>query len=116
MPWIFNPQNMAQTVVLRNGTTLRLPARKRHYIPAELMSGDVHQKCNRGQISNLGEDRVVIQQGVKSDTSSSHHPSHDMVGAVPKESVAPSSSKSKRSARKRATAKNVSTGKKKKAG
>ncbi len=115
MPWLFNPQNMAQTLTMRNGRTLRLPPRKRHYLAPELMSGDVHNKTARGIIRNLGEDRVVKQQEVKSDTSSKHHPSRDMVGAVSKESVAAASSKSKRSAKKRAP-KNASTNKKKKSG
>ena len=108
MPWLFNPQNMAQTLTMRNGRTLRLPARKKHYLAPELMSGDVHNKAARGIIRNLGEDRVVKRQEVKSDTSSKHHQSHGMVGAVSEESVALSRSKFKRGARRKAQ-KNAST-------
>ncbi len=114
MPWLFNPQNMAQTLKMRNGRTMRLSARKREYLPPQLMSGDIRMMATRGIIRNLGEDPVVKRQEVKSDTSSNHHQSRDMVGAVSEESVtATTSSKTKRSARKRAP-KNASTGKKKK--
>ncbi len=116
MPWLFNSQNMALTLTMRNGRTLRLPASKKYYLAPELMSGDVHDKAARGIIRNLGEDRVVNQQGVKSDTSSKHHPPHDMVGAVSEESVTAGTPKSKRSARKQAPKKNASTGKRKKSG
>ena len=116
MPWLFNPKNMAQTVTMRNGRTLRLPARKKHYLEPELMSGDIHGMASRGLIRNLGEDRVVKQQEVKSDTSSSHHKDRDKVSAVSEESAASTSSTSKRSASKRATAKSASKGKKKKSG
>jgi hypothetical protein len=116
MPWLFNPQNMTQTLTMRNGKTLRLPARKRHYLVPQLMSPDIQAKTKRGLVRNLGEDRVVNQQGVKSDTSSSHHTPRDMVGSVSEESVTDSKPSKKRSARKRTTEKNASTGKKKKSG
>ena len=116
MPWLFNPQNMTQTVTLRNGRLLRLPARKRYYLEPEQMSGDIQGKVTRRLIRNMGEDRVVKQQEVKSDTSSSHHNDHDMVGAVSGEDSVTKSAKKKRSATKRATAKKASTGKKRKSG
>jgi len=101
---------------MRNGRTMRLAARKREYLAPQLMSGDIQTKATRGLIRNLGEDRVVKQQEVKSVTSSDHHKDRDMVGAVSEESAAGASSPSKSSARKRTTAKNASTGKKKKSG
>ncbi len=116
MPWLFNPQNMAHTLTLRNGQTMRLAARKRDYVPPELMTGDIRTKASRGLIRNLGEDRATKQQEVKSDTSSGHHKDRDKVSAVSEESTASSSSSSKRSARKRPTAKSASAGKKKKSG
>lgn len=115
MPWLFNPQNMAQTLTMRNGLTLRLPARKKHYLAPELMSGDIQDKARRQLIRNLGGDPVVKEREVKSDTSSSHHQARDMVGAVSGENGA-TAPKSKRSAKKRTTAKSASTGKKKKSG
>ena len=117
MPWLFNPQNMTHTVTLRNGLSLRLPARKRYYLEPEQMSGDIQTKVTRGLIRNMGGDRVVKQQEVKSDTSSRHHNDHDMVAAVSGEtSVTKKVETKKRSARKRATEKSASTGKKKKSG
>ena len=117
MPWLFNSQNMTQTLTLRNGLTLRLPARKRYYLEPSQMSGDIQAKTTRGLIRNMGEDRVVKQQEVKSDTSSRHHNDHDMVAAVSGEtSVTKKVATKKRSARKRATGKSASTGKKKKSG
>ena len=117
MPWLFNPQNMTQTLTLRNGTTLRLPARKRYYLEPSRMSGDIQSKTASGLIRNMGGDRVVKQQEVKSDTSSRHHNDHDMVAAVSGEtSVTKKVATKKRSARKRATGKSASTGKKKKSG
>lgn len=111
MPWLFNPQNMTQTLTLRNKRTLRLPARKRYYLEPEQMSGDIQGKVTRGLIRNMGGDRVVKQQEVKSDTSSSHHNDRDMVGAVSGGNPVTKIAKKKRSATKRTTAKKASTGK-----
>ena len=115
MPWLFNPSNMTQTLTMNNGLTLRLPARKRHYLAPQLMSGDIRGKVDRKLVRNLGEDRVVKQQGVNSVTSSDHHKDHGMVGAVSVTKSTEDESK-KVSARKRSTRKNASTGKKKKSG
>ena len=108
MPWLFNPSNMTQTLTMNNGRTLRLPARKKHYLAPQLMSGDIRGKVDSRLVRNLGEDRVVNQQGVKSVTSSDHHADRVMVGADSETKTAVTGSTSNKSARKR------STGKKKK--